>query len=156
MALEETKPQDFVERSNLRGFAVMFFDWGTIFGVILLSIWLDNWIGYIISVWIIGSFQYAIGESLLHEASHYNLFKTKKLNDHLEWIYAIPFFVDLTQYRFWHTRHHFKMNTEEDHLVHDYEIHGLNNPKKHFFFGCGSLNQLLDMLDIFILDFQSS
>ena len=129
----ETKPQDFVVRSNLRGFMALFLDWGAIFGLIGFSIWLDNWVVYLLSVWAIGSFQYSIGESLLHEASHYNLFKTKKLNDYLEWIYAIPFFVDMTQYRGDHTGHHYKMGTKEDHLVEDYEIHGLNKPKKNMF-----------------------
>lgn len=126
-------PQSFVERSNVRGFLVLFLDWGAIFGVISISIWLDNWIVYLVSIPVIGSFQFSIGESLLHEASHYNLFKTKKLNDYLELLYALPFFVDMSQYRFWHTRHHYKMNTEEDHIVEDYELHGLNKPQRNMF-----------------------
>ena len=105
--IKNPKPQDFIERSNLRGFTVLFFDWTAIFGIITISIWMDNWIVYLISVWAIGSFQYAIGESLFHEASHYNLFKTKKLNDYFEWLYAVPFFVDMTQYRKEHLDHHF-------------------------------------------------
>ena len=133
MALEASKPQDFVERSDLRGITILLFDWGVIFGVIGLSIWINNWAVYLISVWIIGSFQYAIGESLLHEASHYNLFKTKKLNDFFEFLYGYPFFVDMKQYRYWHTNHHYKMGTKLDHLVEDYEIHGLNNPSKNVF-----------------------
>jgi fatty acid desaturase len=88
---------------------------------------------YLISVWAIGSFQYSIGESLLHEGSHYNLFKTKKLNDYLEFMYALPFFVDMHQYRHWHTNHHFKMNTEDDHIVEDYEILGLDEPERNMF-----------------------
>jgi len=127
------KPQDFIERNNLRGFLVLFLDWGAVCGVIAISIWLDNWIVYLISVWAIGSFQYSIGEVLLHEASHYNLFKTKKLNDYLEFLYAVPFFVDMHQYRFWHMAHHYKMNTEEDHLVEDYELHGLNKHQRNMF-----------------------
>jgi fatty acid desaturase len=129
----QPKPQDFVQRSNLRGFTALIFDWGVIFGTIAFSVWMNDWIVYLISVWIIGAFQYAIGESLFHEASHCNLFRTKKLNDYLEWIYAVPFFVDMNQYRTEHTDHHYKMNTEADHIVRDYEIHGLNNPKKNLF-----------------------
>jgi fatty acid desaturase len=127
------KPQDFIERSNWRGFSTLFLDWGAIIGIITLSIWLDNWMVYLLSVWAIGSFQFSIGEVLLHDGSHYNLFKTKKLNDYLEVFYALPFFVDMHQYRFWHTAHHYKMNTEDDHLVEDYEIHGLNNPQRNMF-----------------------
>lgn len=127
------KPQDFVERSNLRGFFVLILDWAALFGVIAISIWLDSWFVYLISVWAIGSLQFSIGESLLHEASHYNLFKTKKLNDYLEFLYALPFFVDMHQYRSDHTDHHYKMNTEADHIVEDYELHGLNRPDKNMF-----------------------
>ena len=129
----QPKAQDFVQRSNLRGFAALIFDWGVIFGTIAFSVWMNDWIVYLISVWIIGAFQYAIGESLFHEASHFNLFKTKKLNDYLEWVYAVPFFVDMNQYRTEHLDHHYKMNTEADHIVRDYEVHGLNNPKKNLF-----------------------
>ena len=117
---QNPKPQDFIERSNLRGFTVLFLDWAAIFGIIIISVWMNNWIVYLISVWAIGSFQYAIGESLFHEASHYNLFKTKKINDYLEWIYAVPFFVDMTQYRKEHLDHHHKSGTELDHIVRDY------------------------------------
>ena len=127
------KPQDFIERSNIRGFTALFLDWGVIFGTIAFSVWANDWIVYLISVWIIGAFQYAIGEALFHEASHYNLFKTKKLNDYLEWLYAVPFFVDMTQYRKEHLDHHYKMGTKADHLVRDYNIHGLNKEKKNMF-----------------------
>jgi len=129
----QPKAQDFVQRSNLKGFTALIFDWVVIFGTIAFSVWMNDWVVYLISVWIIGAFQYAIGESLFHEASHFNLFKTKKLNNYLEWIYAIPFFVDMNQYRTEHLDHHYKMNTEADHIVRDYEVHGLNNPKKNLF-----------------------
>lgn len=129
----EPKSQDFVTRSNLRGFFALFVDWGIIVTTISLSVWLNNFFVYLFSVWIIGSFQFAIGESLLHEASHHNLFRTKKLNEHLEFLYALPFFVDMKQYRSWHIPHHNKLNSEEDHLVEDYELHGLNKQNKNFF-----------------------
>ena len=127
------KPQDFIVRSDLRGFAALFFDWAAIFGIIALSVWLNNWIVYLIAVVAIGSFQYAIGESLFHEASHYNLFKTKKLNDYLEWVYAVPFFVDMNQYRTEHLDHRYKPGTKFDHIVRDYNVHGLNSPKLNLF-----------------------
>ena len=128
-----SKPQDFVQRSNLRGFSALIFDWAVIFGVISFSIWMNDWIVYLISVWIIGAYQYAIGEALFHEASHFNLFKTKKLNDYLEWVYAVPFFVDMFQYRKEHTDHHYKMNTTDDHITRDYEYQGLNKPNRNIF-----------------------
>jgi fatty acid desaturase len=129
----QSRPQEFIERSNLRGFFALFLDWGAICTTVLVSIWLDNWIVYLISVWIIGSFQYSIGEPLLHEASHYNLFRTKKLNDSLEFLYALPFFVDMYQYRSYHTDHHYKMWSEHDHIVEDYELHGLHKEGRNMF-----------------------
>lgn len=126
-------PQDFVERSNFRGFLALILDWLSIFGVITISIWLDNWIVYLASVWVIGALQFSIGESLLHEASHYNLFKTKKLNDYLEFAYALPFFGDMHQYRSFHLDHHYKRNTDEDHIVEDYELRGLDKPGRNMF-----------------------
>ena len=129
----QPKPQDFVQRSNLRGFIALISDWGIIFGTVAFSVWMNDWIVYLISVWIIGAYQYAIGEALFHEASHYNLFKTKKLNDYLEWVYAVPFFVDMFQYRKEHTDHHYKMNTKDDHIARDYEYQGLNKPNRNIF-----------------------
>lgn len=129
----QPKPQDFVQRSNFRGFLALISDWGIIFGTVAFSIWMNDWIVYLISVWIIGAYQYAIGEALFHEASHYNLFKTKKLNDYLEWVYAVPFFVDMFQYRKEHTDHHYKMNTKDDHISRDYEYQGLNKPNRNIF-----------------------
>lgn len=127
------KPQDFIERSNVRGFLTLFLDWGAIAVIISINIWLNNLVVYLASVWAIGSFQFSIGEVLFHEASHNNLFKTKKLNDYLEFLYALPFFVDMNQYRNYHIKHHNKLNSEEDHLVEDYELHGLNKAGKNLF-----------------------
>jgi len=126
-------PQDFIEQSNFRGFAALGRDWIAIFATVLFSIWADNFFVYLACVWIIGTFQYAIGEVLLHEASHYHLFKNRKLNDYLKVLYTYPFFVTMPEYRFYHKNHHYKMNTELDHVVEDYEIQGLNNPNKNMF-----------------------
>ena len=126
-------PQEFVQRNSLRGTLALIRNWGVIFSAIGISLWADNIFVYLISVWIIGMFQYSIGEVLLHEASHYNLFKNKKLNDVLEAFYSVPFFVTISQYRKYHTAHHYKMNSEEDHIVEDYEIHGLNKKDKNMF-----------------------
>lgn len=131
--MDKPKPQNFIERSNLRGFVTLFVDWGAIIAIMLTSVWLDNFLVYLISVWAIGSFQFSIGEVLFHEASHYNLFRTRKLNDSLEFLYALPFFVDMTQYRFYHIPHHNRLHTKEDHIVEDYEIHGLNKLNKNIF-----------------------
>ena len=106
-------------------------DWSLLFGVVALSIWIDHWLAYLLSIWIIGTLQFSIGEVLFHEASHYNLFKSKKLNDFFEFAYALPFFVDINQYRATHETHHIHMFKEDDHTLEDYELHGLNKPEKN-------------------------
>jgi len=126
-------PQEFVRRNTLRGVLALSRNWAIIFVTAAISIWANNIFVYLISVWIIGIFQYAIGEVLLHEASHYNLFRNKKLNDYLEIFYSLPFFVTISQYRAYHLDHHYKMNTEADHLVEDYEILGLKKEEKNMF-----------------------
>jgi len=131
--MQMSSPQDFIERSNFRGFLALGRDWAAIIVTALFSLWADNFFVYLACVWIIGTFQYAIGEVLLHEASHYNLFKNKKLNDYLKIFYAFPFLITISEYRSEHKDHHYKMNTEFDHIVADYEFQGLNNPKKNMF-----------------------
>ncbi|MEA5532963.1 fatty acid desaturase family protein [Crocosphaera sp. XPORK-15E] len=116
----------FVERSHYRGFLALLKDWGAIFLLAALSIKLNNIFAYLITIWIIGAFQFAIGESLIHEASHYNLFKIKSWNENLEFLYALPFFQTISQYQAAHVPHHQYLGKKGDHLVEDYEEWGLS------------------------------
>ncbi|MFK7798697.1 MAG: hypothetical protein AB8E82_14705, partial [Aureispira sp.] len=73
--------QQFKQRSNGRGLGVLLRD-GLFLG---LAWWLAaQWGHYmpiaILLIWFIGCVQFAMGESLLHEASHGNLFRTAWLN----------------------------------------------------------------------------
>lgn len=126
-------PKEFVERSNLRGFLAIGRNWMAIAAVIAFSLWADNWIVYLVSVWVIGSFQFALSEALLHEASHYNLFRTRAWNDRLEILYGLPFFLTVTSFREEHRIHHSRLGQTEDHLVGDYEAFGLYKPNVNIF-----------------------
>ena len=57
----------------------------------VLALWLDNGVLTILSMWVIGAFQYAFGDLMIHEAAHGNLFANKPLNERLDILYGLPF-----------------------------------------------------------------
>lgn len=57
-----------------------------------VGIFAERWWLALILAWPIGLVQFALGEALAHEASHYNLFSSRRANNAAEWFYAIPFF----------------------------------------------------------------
>jgi len=129
----KSTPQDFVERSNVRGFLAIFRDWAIIFSAAGISIWLDNVFVYVLSAIMIGCMQFSLGEALLHEATHQNLFKNKKWNTRFEFLFAYPVLVSIAQYEPEHLDHHNYQDTERDHIPRDYEYYGLNKPNKNLF-----------------------
>ncbi|MBF6567794.1 MAG: fatty acid desaturase family protein [Candidatus Binataceae bacterium] len=85
---------------------------------IVLAIWLcsHHWSPYLfVAVAVsIGARQHAL-LILMHEATHYRLCKSKRLNDSVgELLLAWPFFVTLRAYRRNHIAHHKHMNTAQD------------------------------------------
>jgi fatty acid desaturase len=80
------------------------------------------------SILLIGSFQFALSETLLHEASHYNLFPRRSWNDWAEIAVALPFFRTCRQFREEHKSHHVTLGQEDDPLILDYDAHGLFRP----------------------------
>jgi fatty acid desaturase len=82
---------------------------------------------------VVGYFQYAVGEALLHEASHYNLFRKKQWNNNLEFLYALPFFKTVAQFRAEHVKHHLRLGSEQDHVMTDYRRFGFFKPTRHIF-----------------------
>ena len=110
---------------NTVSFLTLVSDYGIIFTAIFLfhnygSLWL-----YPLLAWIIGAKQYSIGESLLHEASHYQLFSSKKLNNYLDLILAWPFLTSIAYYREGHLKHHQYLGTEKDPLIKHCEKYGI-------------------------------
>lgn len=45
-------------------------------------------------------------DNLTHEASHNNIFSQPRLNKTLQFFYSFPVFKTVTDYAYWHTRHH--------------------------------------------------
>lgn len=81
--------------------------------IILVSIYWHPAL-YVVAVMWIGARQHALA-ILLHEGSHYRIFKRKKVNDFVgEAFFAFPLFVTMRGYRLSHMAHHRNMNTEFD------------------------------------------
>jgi fatty acid desaturase len=81
-------------------------------------------------VWIIGAFQFALGEGLLHEACHLNLFRTRWLNTFGELFFAYPFFLSMGEYRKYHLAHHADLFGASDYIPEIYGAFGLVRPKR--------------------------
>ncbi len=119
--------------SNLRGWAALGRDWGAIVLISWASVRLHSIPAYLAAVALIGAFQFAIGECLLHEASHFHLFRTRSWNERFEALYALPFFMTLAQFREEHLAHHRDAGTPRDGLLEDYRLIGLFRPKPDMF-----------------------
>jgi fatty acid desaturase len=96
------------------------------FCAMALAIWLDRWWCNLMAVWFIGYIQFCLGEALLHEASHYNLFKSRRLHAWLQCLYAYPFFQTLHGFQKEHHLHHVDLMGGGDQTMKDYRRYGLD------------------------------
>jgi fatty acid desaturase len=131
--MTNSKPIDFVERNNIKSFLALLKDWIAIFIVAGFSLWANNIFIYLVAVWLIGIFQFAIGDALGHEAAHNNLFTEQSWNEKLEFLYSFPFLRTISSYREHHFPHHKYLFSDGDYIPEDYEFLGLNKPDKNVF-----------------------
>lgn len=128
----------YKEKNNFYGFYYLFKDYFFILLFIYLfqninfSSSLNYFLGYFVLIWIIGLFQFSLSEVILHEASHYNLFKNHKLNEYSEIFVALPFFLTFKNYHDEHNNHHINLMKESDHLYKDYKFFGFINKDNKF------------------------
>jgi fatty acid desaturase len=123
---KQATPQDFICQSDLRSWLALGRDWSLIFALVALAEWGGWWWLTALCVLGIGALQFGPGEALAHEASHYNLFRSRVWNDRLEVLYALPFFTTMDAYRTEHLDHHGRLAKRNDHVVRDYAYHGLD------------------------------
>lgn len=119
--------RDLTSRRDLPAFIAIIRDWGAIVSLVLLAEFFDVFVLRIVIIVAIGVFQFAIGEVLLHEASHRNLFSRAKWNDNFELLYALPFLTTIRVWREEHQRHHQHLGEPQDHIVADYQAFGLTS-----------------------------
>lgn len=111
----------FGQRSSWRGWVAVARDLiflGVAF--FIASQWGHHWWISVLLIWFIGMLQFAMGESLLHEASHGNLFKEKLPNLIIGNLIAYSIFTTLDEWREEHLVHHGYLLSEQDHLTQDY------------------------------------
>ena len=134
MSLQVASPKSYIERNTFIGLWAVFRDWLFIFGCVSISIYLNHWLAWLICVWVIGLIQFSLAEAVLHEASHYNLFRSRRLHHYLQFLYAWPFLQTMSDYKEEHLRHHKHLMTNKDQTTEDYKIYGLSKKKPNIFF----------------------
>ena len=124
----KSEVKNYLGKSDLRGMLALTKNWVIIIATIAFSMYANNIFVYLLSVMVIGMFQYALGETLMHEASHNNLFRTKKLNETLQVFFGWPFLVTTEEYRKQHFGHHAHLGkVNKDHVEDDYILFGLRD-----------------------------
>ena len=126
-------PKEFIERNTLRGLWAVCRDWIIIAGAVTISIIADHWVVLIATVCVIGIMQFALAEAVLHEASHYNLFRSRKLHHRLQFLYAWPFLQTMKDYQEEHLAHHRFLMTSQDQTTEDYRRYGLHDNPNLFY-----------------------
>ncbi len=109
-------------------------DWLFIAGAVALALWVDKWWFDIVAIWFIGYIQFCLGEALLHEASHYNLFSNRQWHHYLQCLYAYPFFQTLKGFQGEHHPHHMDLMGDSDITMQDYRRYGLFEKKPNLVF----------------------
>ncbi len=85
------------------------------------------WLFYPLAILVIGTRQYALGESMAHEASHHNLSNVRLINEGLGIATTWPFFFTLSGYRRFHNKEHHNVPLDDPNnsIYEDYEDWGL-------------------------------
>jgi fatty acid desaturase len=99
---------------NFKNTILLFGEWSLILTLIGLNSLGLHWILQILSIFLIGTRVHALG-ILMHEASHYNLFTNRMVNECLVKIFiSLPTLVSLEGYRKTHELHHDYSQTNKD------------------------------------------
>ena len=100
--------------SDLKGLLAVATTWLMIGGAFALVAWRPTVWTILIALVILGGRHLALA-ILMHDASHYSLFKTRALNDFVgSWLCASPTWQHLTRYREHHMAHHKWAGSEKD------------------------------------------
>ena len=124
----------FARRSTMRALLTIAAEYAIIAGAIAIAVAVPDtgWPVKALAILVIGTRQYALGEALLHEASHWHLSNSKSVNDLLGAILAWPVFTSLAAYRRFHNRLHHERDIadSENSIWEDYEGWGLPPPSR--------------------------
>jgi len=112
--LTKSERKSLLEMNDFRALIGVSSHWLWIVFALLLPYFYLNPLTIVISLLILGGKQLACA-ILLHDASHFSVFKHKGLNDFVgKWLGAYPIFQDMISYRSYHQIHHLYTGLEED------------------------------------------
>jgi len=98
-------PGEFVRGSHARTVLTLVFDWALIAAAVFASEWTrSTWI-YGLCLIVIARQMNALYE-LHHHAIHGNLFRSRRWNERMDWLYSIPLFIRVAEEREEHMEHH--------------------------------------------------
>lgn len=111
--------RNYRTKSNFKGFQAIGLNWIKVmlYSFFTLYAWNSFSTNYFLATYFVLSILLALTyrgfENLVHEASHYNLFKTRAWNDHLQAAFAFPVFKEVSLYRLFHDLHHMFLGDKE-------------------------------------------
>ena len=112
--LSRDEIRELVTPTDYEGWLALLTSWSIIAGSFALVAWQPHWVTILVALVLLGGRQLALA-ILMHEATHYSLFKSRWLNDTLgKWLIAEPVWQHLDQYRIHHMQHHKYTGTEKD------------------------------------------
>jgi fatty acid desaturase len=99
---------------DYRAWLTLVVNYGLIAASMALVAYAPNVLTIVLALCIIGTRQLGLAV-LMHESSHYTLFKNRKLNDFVgTWLAGYPIYLSAEMYRAHHIEHHAKTWTDED------------------------------------------
>lgn len=112
--LTASERKALMQKSNWKATYQILYIWIWISLSFLLVWWMPNVLTVIIALFILGGQQ--LGCSILmHDASHYSMFKNKKVNDFVgKWLGAYLLWNNMLRYRPYHLEHHLHTGHPED------------------------------------------
>jgi fatty acid desaturase len=102
------------EMQDWRSWVSVLGNWAVVFAAMALVAAWPNPLTVLLALFLIGARQLGLA-ILMHEASHYSLFSSKRVNDFVaDWLCAFPVWSDLAAYRKYHMGHHARTWTKDD------------------------------------------
>jgi fatty acid desaturase len=127
--------QTLLQKQDWKAVLAIAGHWGWIAFALLLPYFYFNPFTVMLSLFVLGGKQLACA-ILLHDASHYAVFKNKRLNDWVgNWLGAYPIMQDMLRYRPYHLTHHLHTGLDEDPdllLTRGYPTSGKSMARKFF------------------------
>lgn len=126
-------PSQFYGKRDLPGLLALAQDYFFITLLVCVALKCGHWLVDLVIIWAIGYIQFGTGEALVHEAAHYNVFKTKWLHTLFEPLIAHVFLHTLPLYRTEHKKHHVDLLKGMDSTMAGYKAYGFCDKNANFF-----------------------